>query len=134
MPHFLQIKIQLLNSICFKKLKFEVWSVDQLLKNKKVKLFAPIVNKRKGTYKELANWALTRNYNYIRVDNILYEVKHFPDLERYKEHSIELHITDMVIKSNNTEWIQEKIREGLDIGKGQIELEIANHVKPNKIE
>ena len=73
-----------------------------------MKLFAPLVKKRKGIYKELANWALTRNYNYMRVDNILYEVKHFPDLERYKEHSIELHITDMVIKSNNTEWIQEK--------------------------
>ena len=40
----------------------------------------------------------------------------------------------MVIKSNNTEWIQEKIREGLDIGKGQIELEIVNHAKPNKTE
>ena len=109
-------------------------TIFKLLKNKKVKLFAPLVKKRKGTYKELANWALTRNYNYIRVDNILYEVKHFPDLERYKEHSIELHITDMVIKSNNTEWIQEKIREGLDIGKGQIELEIVNHAKPNKTE
>ena len=39
----------------------------------------------------------------------------------------------MVIKSNN-KMDSGKIREGLDIGKGQIELEIVNHAKPNKTE
>ena len=101
-------------------------TIFKSMKNKKVKLFAPLVKKRKGTYKELANWALTRNYKFIRVDNILYEVKNFPNLERYKEHSIELFIAELIIKANNTQSIQEKIREGLEIGKGQIEIENVN--------
>ena len=92
-------------------------------KGQTIRIFAPLVKKRKGTYKDIAKWAESRKYKFLKIDSILHSVKKFPELERYKEHSIELLVSELKITDDKKLLIEEKIQEGLLIGKGQIEIE-----------
>ena len=53
-------------------------------------LFAPLVVARKGLYNELAEWARKKGFSHLRVDGRLTPTAHWPRLDRFKEHNIEL--------------------------------------------
>ncbi|OUV02472.1 MAG: excinuclease ABC subunit A [Betaproteobacteria bacterium TMED82] len=102
--------------------------IDEIFRKfhgKKIQIFVPLVIRRKGTYKELAKWASSRKFKYLKVNDILYEVNKFPNLDRYKEHCIELLIDELHI-SKNKEQLSQKINEAINLGKGHILIELAN--------
>ena len=57
---------------------------------KKILLLAPMVNNRKGHYKELFETIRRKGYMYVRVDGEVQEVVHGMKVDRYKNHSIEV--------------------------------------------
>ena len=57
---------------------------------RKVLLLAPMVNNRKGHYKELFEQVRKKGYVYVRVDGELREVVQGMKLDRYRNHSIEV--------------------------------------------
>jgi excinuclease ABC subunit A len=70
------------------------------------KLFAPLIIARKGLYTDLAEWAAKKGYRHLRVDGVLLPTDHWPRLDRFKEHNIELPV--------------QTVEEGLEYGKGVI--------------
>lgn len=57
---------------------------------KKILLLAPMVNNRKGHYKELFETIRRKGYMYVRVDGEVQEMVHGMKVDRYKNHSIEV--------------------------------------------
>lgn len=87
-----------------------------------VGLLAPLVLNRKGVYTDLAKWAKTRGNTHLRVDGEFVPVAPWPKLDRFKEHTIELPVADLIVGPDNEAVLRERLAEALDAGKGVMHL------------
>ena len=97
----------------------------QLLREHKgqhVGLLAPLVINRKGLYTDLAKWAKQRGHSHLRVDGEFVKVDPWPKLDRFKEHSIELPVGDIVVSAGNEAALRELLAKALALGKGVMHL------------
>ncbi|MCV2368437.1 excinuclease ABC subunit UvrA [Roseateles oligotrophus] len=97
----------------------------QLLRDHKgqhVGLLAPLVMNRKGLYTDLAKWAKTRGYTHLRVDGEFIATAPWPRLDRFKEHTLELPVGDLVISADKEAELREILAKALDLGKGVLHL------------
>jgi excinuclease ABC subunit A len=85
-------------------------------------LLAPLVINRKGVYTDLAKWAKQRGYTHLRVDGEFLPTDKWPKLDRYKEHTLELPVADMVIEPEVEATLRAKLTEALEHGKGVLHL------------
>jgi excinuclease ABC subunit A len=70
-------------------------SVMKQFRQKNITILAPLVQNRKGIYKDLAEWVASKGYSALRVDGETVPVNPWPKLDRYKEHTIELPVSTM---------------------------------------
>jgi excinuclease ABC subunit A len=89
-------------------------------RDKKVALLAPLVINRKGIYKDLAKWAAHKGYAQLRVDGESLPTANWPVLDRYKEHSIDLPVGELIIKPENETALRALLDDALDHGKGTV--------------
>lgn len=97
----------------------------QLLRDHKgqhVGLMAPLVVNRKGVYTDLAKWAKQRGHTHLRVDGEFLPVDPFPRLDRFKEHTLELPVGDLLVSADREGELRELLAKALDIGKGVMHL------------
>ena len=97
----------------------------QLLRDHKgqhVGLLAPLVVNRKGLYTDLAKWAKARGHSHLRVDGEFIKVDPWPRLDRFKEHTLELPVGDLVITPKHEAELRELLAKALDLGKGVLHL------------
>ena len=87
-----------------------------------VGLLAPLVVNRKGVYTDLAKWAKARGHSHLRVDGEFLSVDPWPRLDRFKEHTLELPVGDLVIDPANEAELRVLLSKTLDIGKGVMHL------------
>ena len=90
-------------------------------------LMAPLVVNRKGVYTELAKWASARGFDYLRVDGEFLPVAGWgtakgPKIDRYREHTIELPVGDVVVAPENEARLRELLASALEHGKGVVHL------------
>ena len=97
----------------------------QLLRDHKgqhVGLLAPLVIARKGLYTDLAKWAKARGHTHLRVDGEFIAVTPWPRLDRFKEHTLELPVGDIVVSAANEAELRALLKKTLDLGKGVMHL------------
>ncbi|MDH4290788.1 MAG: excinuclease ABC subunit A, partial [Aquincola sp.] len=87
-----------------------------------VGLLAPLVVARKGVYTDLAKWAKARGHSHLRIDGEFIKVDPFPRIDRFKEHTIELPVGDLVIDPANEGALRTLLAQALDLGKGVMHL------------
>jgi excinuclease ABC subunit A len=91
-------------------------------KGEHVGLLAPLVVNRKGVYTDLAKWAKARGHTHLRIDGEFLRVDPFPRIDRFKEHTIELPVGDLVIDPAREVELRELLTKALDLGKGVMHL------------
>ena len=77
--------------------------IDLILREyagQKVLVLAPMVNNRKGHYKELFETIRRKGYLHVRVDGEVQEIYAGMKLDRYKNHTIEVVVDRLKIKGN----------------------------------
>jgi excinuclease ABC subunit A len=79
-------------------------------------LTAPLVKARKGYHKEVAAWVKREGYSELIVDGERYGIGEFPNLERYREHTIEVVIAEL--KNPDDKEMQQLVKTALHIGNG----------------
>ena len=97
----------------------------QLLRDHKgehVGLLAPLVVNRKGVYTDLAKWAKARGHTHLRVDGEFLSLSPFPRIDRFKEHTLELPVGDLVVSADNEAELRALLSKALDLGKGVLHL------------
>ncbi|WP_454719949.1 MULTISPECIES: excinuclease ABC subunit UvrA [Cupriavidus] len=97
----------------------------QLLRDYKgqhVGLLAPLVVNRKGVYTDLAKWAKARGNTHLRVDGEFLPVDPWPRLDRFREHTIELPVGDLVVSAENEAALRALLGQALEAGKGVMHL------------
>jgi excinuclease ABC subunit A len=85
-------------------------------------LLAPLVVNRKGVYTELADWARPRGYTHLRVDGNFLPTTNFPRIDRFKEHTIELPIADMLVFPEHEALLRSHLARALEHGKGVVHI------------
>jgi len=85
-------------------------------------LLAPLVIHRKGVYTELADWARARGYTHLRVDGEFVPTTGFPRMERFKEHTIELPVADLVVNLREEALLRRQLALALELGKGVLHV------------
>ncbi|MES2657244.1 MAG: excinuclease ABC subunit UvrA [Verrucomicrobiota bacterium] len=90
------------------------------LKKGPVTLLAPIIRGKKGFHNEIAEWALKQGFTRLLVDKQFKDAEGFTRLERFKEHDIDVVVSE--ISKSSIHNLQSSIERALEIGKGLIKL------------
>ena len=85
-------------------------------------LLAPLVINRKGVYTELADWARPRGHTHLRVDGNFLPTTNFPRIDRFKEHTIELPVADLLVSPDNEAMLRTCLSRALEHGKGVVHV------------
>jgi len=91
-------------------------------KGQHVGLLAPLVVNRKGVYTDLAKWAKARGHTHLRVDGEFTKVDPWPRIDRFKEHTLELPVGDLIVMPENEAELRALLAKSLDLGKGVMHL------------
>ena len=91
-------------------------------KGQEIGLLAPLVMNRKGVYTELAEWARPRGYTHLRVDGNFLPTLHFPRIDRFKEHTIELPVASLTVDPGNEAALRLALTTALEHGKGVLHV------------
>ena len=84
-----------------------------------VGLLAPLVVNRKGVYTDLAKWAKARGHTHLRVDGEFLKLDPFPRIDRFKEHTLELPVGDIVIAPENEAELRAALSQGAGSRQGR---------------
>jgi excinuclease ABC subunit A len=91
-------------------------------KGQHIGVLAPMVVNRKGVYTDLAKWAAARGHTHLRVDGRFLPTAKFPRIERFKEHTIELPVADLVVRPEREERMRSAIATALEHGHGVVTI------------
>lgn len=89
---------------------------------RRVYLMAPIVQNRKGHYREVLESVRKKGYLHVRVDGEIVEL--LPDmmLDRYKNHSIEVVVDRLRVQSKDEKRLAQSVSTAMQVGRGLIML------------
>ncbi len=91
-------------------------------RGRSIGLLAPLVVARKGYYTDLAKWAAAKGYDRLRVDGEYLATSKWPRLDRFREHTIELPVGELVVAPKAERELREHIQRALDFGKGVLHV------------
>ena len=80
----------------------------------KVLILAPMVNNRKGHYKELFETIRRKGFLHVRVDGEVQEIYSGMKLDRYKNHTIEAVVDRLKLKTDNDDEDLKRLRASVD--------------------
>ena len=90
--------------------------------NQKVLILSPLVNNRKGHYKELFEQLRRKGDLNVRVDGELQEIVVGMRLDRYKNHNIELVVDKLKVSGKDSQRLKETIAVAMKQGDGVIQV------------
>jgi len=99
--------------------------IDLIIKeyrNKKILLLAPLVNARKGHYKELFETIRKKGFVHVRVDGEVREIVAGMKLDRYKTHTIEVVIDRLKVQEedNDIHRLRQSVDSAMTQGNGMM--------------
>jgi excinuclease ABC subunit A len=95
-------------------------------RGRRIALLAPLVIARKGFYTDLAKWAARKAFAALRVDGELLSTKRWPRLDRFREHTIELPVAEVVVRAEAEAAVRDALHRALEFGKGVVHVQALN--------
>ncbi len=95
--------------------------IDTLLANPegtRLVILAPKARGRKGEYRDLWPKLIRKGFVRARVDGEIFELEKPPELEKYKQHTIEIVVDRLVIKPNMRKRLADSVELALSEGEG----------------
>jgi excinuclease ABC subunit A len=91
-----------------------VKKADAATKSGRIRVLAPLVKARKGFHTDVARWAKRQGFEQLLVDGKWERVDKFPQLERFREHTIDVLVGERATAGRT----QELLKQALEIGRG----------------
>ncbi len=91
-------------------------------RGREVQLLAPLITARKGLYRELAQWARNKGHTLLRVDGELTPTDPWPELSRYREHTIDLPLGRLRVAPEHEQTLKEMLAQALAYGRGMVKV------------
>ncbi|MCO4338410.1 excinuclease ABC subunit UvrA [Staphylococcus agnetis] len=96
----------------------------QLEERTKIQLLAPIVNHRKGTHEKLLNDISKKGYVRVRVDGDIMDITAVPELDKNKNHTIEIVVDRLVVKPGIETRLADSIETVLELSEGRLVVDV----------
>lgn len=84
----------------------------------KILLLAPLIQGRKGEYRDIQATVAKAGFTRLRVDGELIDMETKIALDKYKTHHIEVVVDRLTIKDNMSKRLNDSVETGLSVGKG----------------
>lgn len=94
--------------------------IIEKFQNAKVMVLSPLVNNRKGHYKELFEQLRKKGYLNVRVDGEIREISVGMRLDRYRNHSIELVVDKLKVDKKDRQRLKDTVAIAMKQGNGII--------------
>src|SRR6266851_3152579 len=99
--------------------------VDRILElpeGTRIQLLAPIIRGRKGEYKKEIEDIRKEGYTRVRIDRQMYDLStdELPDLDRYKQHWIDIVVDRLVVKPDVSKRLADSLETALKKGEGNV--------------
>ena len=101
--------------------------VDRILELKertKIQILAPVVSHRKGSHEKLIADIGKKGYVRLRVDGDIVDVNEVPELDKNKNHTIEVVVDRLVVKDGIETRLADSIETGLELADGNITVDV----------
>lgn len=85
---------------------------------KNIMVLAPVVQGRKGHYRELFEQVRKKGFLYARINGKITELTHGLKLDRYKTHHIEVVIDKLKVSDKDVNRLKRTVKTAMDQGKG----------------
>ena len=96
----------------------------QLEERTKIQLLAPVVNHRKGSHEKLLNDISKKGYVRVRVDGEIMDITAVPDLDKNKNHTIEIVVDRLVVKPGIESRLADSIETVLELADGRLFVDV----------
>lgn len=96
--------------------------VDEILTHdsRRVMLLAPIVTQKKGEFAHIPEQYMRQGFARVRVDEVVYALDEFPELDKNYKHTIEIVVDRVVISQDAASRITQSVEQALDIADGSV--------------
>lgn len=101
--------------------------VDRILEleeRTKIQILAPLVSHRKGSHEKLIEDIDKKGYVRLRVDGEVVDVNEVPALDKNKNHTIEVVVDRLVVKSGIETRLADSIETSLELGEGNLTVDV----------
>lgn len=96
----------------------------QLEERTKIQLLAPVVNHRKGSHEKLLNDVSKKGYVRVRVDGEIMDITAVPELDKNKNHTIEIVVDRLVVKPGIESRLADSIETVLELADGRLFVDV----------
>ncbi|MBU1086044.1 MAG: excinuclease ABC subunit UvrA [Candidatus Omnitrophica bacterium] len=101
-----------------------VSQIMQLPENSKLYVLAPLVRGRKGEYRKIFEEVSKSGFVRVRVDNQIYDINEPINLDKKKNHSIEVVVDRLILKPDIKKRLTDSVETALKVGKSTMLLAI----------
>ncbi|GHT49520.1 UvrABC system protein A [Bacteroidia bacterium] len=92
--------------------------IMQKYAGQKIYMLTPVVQNRKGHYKELFDALRKKGFINVRVDGELMEIRPMLKLDRYKNHSVEVVVDKLQVTEEQAERVKASLATTMKLGEG----------------
>lgn len=96
----------------------------ELEERTKIQLMAPIVNHRKGSHEKLLQDISKKGYVRVRVDGEIHDINDVPELDKNKNHTIEVIVDRLVVKEGIESRLADSIETALELAEGNLTVDV----------
>ncbi len=103
--------------------------VDRILEleeRTKIQLLAPVISHRKGSHEKLIEYIGKKGYVRLRVDDEIVDVNEVPQLDKNKNHTIEVVVDRLVVKDGIETRLADSIETALELAEGNLTVDVIN--------
>ena len=103
--------------------------VDRILEleeRTKIQLLAPVISHRKGSHEKLIEDIGKKGYVRLRVDDEIVGVNEVPQLDKNKNHTIEVVVDRLVVKDGIETRLADSIETALELAEGNLTVDVIN--------
>lgn len=101
--------------------------VDRILEleeRTKIQLLAPVISHRKGSHEKLIEDIGKKGYVRLRVDDEIVDVNEVPQLDKNKNHTIEVVVDRLVVKDSIETRLADSIETALELAEGNLTVDV----------
>lgn len=103
--------------------------VDRILEleeRTKIQLLAPVISHRKGSHEKFIEDIGKKGYVRLRVDDEIVDVNEVPQLDKNKNHTIEVVVDRLVVKDGIETRLADSIETALELAEGNLTVDVIN--------
>ncbi|MEN6356174.1 MAG: excinuclease ABC subunit UvrA [Armatimonadota bacterium] len=92
----------------------------------KIQVLAPLVRGKKGHYRKLIEDVRKEGFVRVRVDGEMHEVTDDIEMDRYKQHTIEIVVDRLIVKDGIQKRLNDSVETALKKGNGVLGIDVAD--------